>query len=115
MREPKEMFECPHCDDLHDSYQGAKSCCKPVPSKVWLCPECGDRCETEQKARSCCAFDEVVCPGCQRSHGGKPMEQAAIAVSGHCTECNPLYTVEQQHAIEQLHYQATGEPLRLNA
>ncbi|WP_267904545.1 hypothetical protein [Pseudomonas xionganensis] len=42
------------------------------------------------------------------------MQQAAISVAGHCTTCNPIYTIDQQLAIEDLHQLVTGQPERLN-
>ena len=119
VREPKKKYQCSQCNQVHETHYQAEECCQPEVYDVWECTECGETHDTKEQAVACCPLlpdaPGQVCPSCLRSHAGSAIEQAAIAVAGHCSTCNPLYTPDQQHAIEQLHYQATGEPRRLNA
>lgn len=110
---PEMLYQCSQCDKLHDALHDAEDCCQPEVWTVYKCRGCGGIYETETAAADCCATSGEDCPSCRRHHVS-PTELSAIAVAGHCTVCNPHYTLDQQLAIEQLHYQATelGHGLR---
>ncbi|MCY1389113.1 hypothetical protein D9M71_39030 [compost metagenome] len=120
-KEVKRMWECGSCGELHDFKSSAESCCIPDVEEVWVCPCCDEAHGTEQQAIKCCEVlsDEgessITCPSCLRDHPGDVLAQSAIAISGHCSHCNPLFTIDQQLAIEDLHFQVTGKVERLNA
>lgn len=115
-KEVKLMYECCSCGELHDHEDEALDCCAPEISERWICPECGKAHDTESAAENCCpGGDAVTCPSCMRDHGSGSLGYAAVTISGHCDTCNPFFTVEQQLAIEDLHWQATGKTERLNA
>lgn len=114
-REIKRMWECSACNELHDTEHDAEECCQPEVFEVWVCPACEKVHDGKQAAADCCPVAEIVCPACLRDHSGDAMQQSAIVITGHCTTCNPLYTIDQQLAIEQMHWQATGKAERLNA
>ena len=46
----------------------------------------------------------VLLPGPLIHHAVVP----AIKIAGHCTSCNPMFTIDQQQAIQDLHYHETG-------
>lgn len=114
-------WECSACNALHEFEHSAEECCAPEVWAVWMCPVCDEAHEAKSEAEDCCAVatattpDNVTCPACFRIHTGDPLAQSAIAVAGHCTTCNPIYTLDQQLAIEDLHWQSTGRAERLNA
>jgi hypothetical protein len=118
--EPKRMYECSACEAVHELHHLAEDCCVPEVATVWLCGVCEEVHYKKADAESCCADsllnrpETCTCPGCLRDFEDAPMQQAAISVAGHCTTCNPIYTIDQQLAIEDLHQLVTGQPARLN-
>lgn len=114
-REIQSKWQCGECDELHDTEYEAEECCRLDVFEIWICPACGKDHDEKQAAIDCCPISAITCPSCLRDHSGNTLEQSAITVSGHCTTCNPLYTIEQQLAIEDLHWQVTGKAERLNA
>lgn len=114
-REIKTLYRCNECREVHDDEDGARECCMPSISEVYACPVCGEIHSEEADAGECCGFDVAHCPSCHRDYGSGHINYSAIAIAGHCTTCNPFFTVDQQLVIEDLHWQATGEHQGLNA
>jgi hypothetical protein len=118
--DPKQMYECSACEKLHEFHHCAEECCAPEVARVWVCGDCEDVHDSKSEAEECCAQSKLngsvccTCPSCLRDFDCQPMQAAAIEIAGHCTTCNPFYTLEQQFAIEDLHQVATGQPERLN-
>jgi len=110
-----KAWACGSCDEVHASSFAAEDCCKPEPYEVWICPCCGDSHHTEKAAGACCPGADSSCPNCLRDHSGNALQVAAIEVAGHCTTCNPLYTVDQQLIIEDRAQQKGGVVIGLNA
>lgn len=122
-KEPEKKYECGACQRVHDFHHRAEECCAPDVNTVWVCPHCEEAHDSKEEAADCCmlaaepmgGFTMVVCPSCLREHQGDPMQQAAVSIAGHCTTCNPSFTLDQQFAIEDLHFEVTGDHCRLNA
>jgi hypothetical protein len=118
--EPKQMYECSACERLHEFHHRAEECCAPEVAMVWVCGDCEAAHDSKAEAEACCAALALngqvtcTCPDCYRDFDLEPMQQAAITIAGHCTTCNPLFTIEQQLAIEDLHQLETGLAARLN-
>lgn len=99
----KKAYQCDRCDQVHDFHHEAERCCQPEVITVWLCPICDEAHEDEEEADTCCADKNVdgrlvTCPNCFRGHDSA-RESLSIEVAGHCSECNPFYTVDQQFQI----------------
>ena len=110
----KSIWKCSECGEFHDHEDDARECCAPEVYEYFGCPECGMVHEEETDALQCCEVFER-CPCCARDYGQTHLQAFAIRVAGHCNTCNPIFTLEQQLAIEDLHCAKTGERQRLNA
>lgn len=75
---------------------------------VYKCGSCGEIHDDEDDAVNCCGIDAVQCPSCRRDHPSITLSFQAIKIAGHCTTCNPMFTIDQQQAIQDLHYHETG-------
>lgn len=103
----KVLWKCSSCDEIHDDEDDARECCAPDVWEMYGCPECGKVCDEEEQALGCCSPDELTsCPNCSRDYGRGQINHFAVLVAGHCNTCNPLYSVEQQLAIEDMHWQS---------
>ncbi|WCD79186.1 hypothetical protein [Pseudomonas sp. TUM22785] len=117
--EPKRMYQCGTCDELHEFHHRAEECCAPEIYTVWVCSICGDDHDTKAEAVDCCALaiqqlaESITCPCCLREHDDL-IQKFSIELAGHCSTCNPFYSVAHQFAIEDSVFQATGTPARLN-
>lgn len=104
-------WECGACNELHDREYEAEECCAPDITEVWMCPACDKAHEAKDEAAKCCpvSSDNVVtCPSCRRDHGIGSLGYSTVRVTGHCNFCNPIYTIDQQLAVQDLHYRQTG-------
>ena len=100
----KKAFECDRCNEIHPSQFDAECCCPHEVITVWLCDHCEESHDDEESADKCCADkrgkgESQVCPNCLRSHE-LTRQTIAIDVAGHCSECNPFYSSEQQLLID---------------
>lgn len=103
-------WECSACNGLHDHEYQAEECCQPEVLAVWVCPVCEEGHEEKADAGACCVDEDecVTCPSCMRDHDFGTPSHSAVKIAGHCTTCSPNFTVEQQIAVQDLHYQRTG-------
>jgi len=101
--ECKTRYQCSHCDEIHKDEDDARECCQPEVWEVYECGECGKlHGSSEVAAKSCCE-QLVKCPACSRDYGQYNIASHSIEVAGHCPACNPLFTVDEQFKIEDLH------------
>lgn len=105
----KELYRCGQCREVHDDEDGARECCMPDVMTIYVCPVCEERHDEHEDALKCCGIDAIKCPSCYRDHSSVSLGYQAIQISGHCSTCNPLFTIDQQLAIQDLHYQRTGK------
>ncbi|HCP04635.1 MAG TPA: hypothetical protein DIT61_14180 [Pseudomonas sp.] len=106
--ECKTRYQCSQCDEIHEDEDDARECCQPEVWEVYECGECGKlHGSSEVAAKSCCE-QLVKCPACSRDYGQHNIASHSIEVAGHCPACNPLFTVDEQFKIEDLHYIRTG-------
>lgn len=115
--EIKCVYKCGSCSEVHDDEEEARECCMPEIIELYECPICKDRHHEEEDAVACCGIelDGVMCPGCMRDYGAGQIDQVAVKVAGHCRTCNPMFTVDQQLAIEDMHWQVHGKAERVFA
>ncbi|MDM9593592.1 hypothetical protein QU617_09740 [Pseudomonas guariconensis] len=104
----RTLYKCGSCGDIHDDEDGARECCQPEVEEMFECPVCKTIHDGEDEARLCCESDSIKCPSCYRDHSSITLSFQAIKIAGHCTTCNPMFTIDQQQAIQDLHYQETG-------
>ena len=112
--EIKEPYRCGQCREIHDDEDGALECCQPAVITIYLCPICEEKHDEYESAAKCCGVDSIKCPSCYRDHSSVSLDYQAITISGHCCTCNPIFTVEQQFAIQDMHYQHTGKRQHLH-
>lgn len=110
----KELYQCGACREIHDDEDDAKECCKPTVTTLFVCPVCEKHHDDADPALTCCGVSVIRCPSCYREHSSISLHYSAITVAGHCNACNPLFTVEQQLAIQDMHYQHTGIRVHLH-
>lgn len=99
----QKAYECDNCNEVHDRYYAAEKCCQPEVNTVWLCEICEEAHYEESDAETCCADKNVegqlvTCPNCLRGHD-VAAETLSIEIGGHCSVCNPFFTVEQKLRI----------------
>lgn len=104
----KELWRCGACHEIHDDEADARECCSPEIIELYGCVECGVVHDSEYEAESCCAGEESRCSNCSRDYGETDINAKAIQIAGHCTVCNPLFTLDQRFAIEDMHRLQTG-------
>lgn len=104
----KALYRCCSCREIHDCEDGALDCCRPGIEELFECPVCKSVHDDEDAAISCCGVDAVQCPSCLRDYPSITLSFQAIKIAGHCTTCNPMFTIDQQQAIQDLHYHETG-------
>ena len=104
----KKLWRCDECLEIHDDEGGASECCKPSITELYECAGCEGMHDSEGEAVDCCAGTEVRCGNCSRDYGESNINALAIDVAGHCTVCNPLYTLDQRLIIEDIYYLKTG-------
>jgi len=109
-------WECGSCNELHDHEHQAEECCAPEVTAVWVCPVCDEGHDKKEEAEACCPDIEttITCPRCFRDHSIGTLNYEAVKVARHCNTCMPIFTVDQQLAIQDLHYQRTGNFLHLH-
>lgn len=105
----RTLYKCGSCDEVHDDEDGARECCQPDIYELYECPTCKSIHDNEDTAISCCGVHAVQCPFCLRDYPTISLSSQAIKIAGHCTTCNPLFTIDQQQIIQDLHYQTTGQ------
>ena len=99
-------YDCGQCGERHDHEDGAIECCQPEIDTVYICPICDKEHDSMKVAEQCVlahadleGADCEHCPSCMR-----PAETAQlrieIAVAGHCSTCNPIYSPEQNLQIK---------------
>lgn len=51
-----EGYQCPDCEEVHDTEEDAQNCCPRDVEKVflWECVECGEKHEDREDAYNCC-------------------------------------------------------------
>lgn len=108
-------WECGACNELHDHEHEAEQCCAPDVSRCWVCPACDRAYSAKKDAEDCCPDKDIdiTCPSCIRNHARNTLSYHAVRIAGHCTDCNPMYTIDQQQAVQDLHYRATGSRAHL--
>lgn len=99
-------YDCGQCGERHDHEDGAIECCMPEVDTVYICPICDAEHSLMKAAEQCIlghadleGADSEYCPNCLR-----PAELAQfkveIAVAGHCSTCNPIYSPDQNLQIK---------------
>ncbi|WP_458717021.1 hypothetical protein [Pseudomonas gregormendelii] len=104
----EELYRCGECREIHDDEDGARECCMPEITTLYVCPVCTAHHDDEDAAIVCCGIEGIHCPQCRRDYSSISLHYSAIKITGHCNTCNPLFTIDQQQAIQDLHYQQTG-------
>ncbi|GAB6406062.1 hypothetical protein [Pseudomonas sp. MHK4] len=104
----KELYRCGECREIHDDEGGARECCMPAVYTIYVCPVCDSNHDDPDSALACCSVDGINCPQCRRDYTSVSIDYSAIKITSHCNTCNPLFTIEQRLAIQDLHYQETG-------
>jgi hypothetical protein len=104
-REIRRMYECGQCQEVHAFESDAEDCCKPDVNEVYVCPVCEEVHDLKKDAEACLAghveipeCDAEHCPNCLREADTAQL-RVEIAVAGHCSQCNPIYTPEQNLTI----------------
>jgi len=98
-------YECGSCNEQHDYEDEARDCCMPSVSEVYFCPVCDWEHSTMEAAEGCVASHADLpdlpdsCPSCLRP-AESAMHRVEVAVAGHCSTCNPIYTPEENIAIK---------------
>ena len=105
----KNLWRCDECRDIHDDEDGANECCPPSITELYECTSCEGMHESEDDAVDCCGSSDIRCPNCSRDYRESNINAYAIDVAGHCTVCNPIYTLDQRLIIEDIHYLKTGD------
>ncbi len=112
---PKKAYECSACNTVHEFHHLAEDCCQPEVNDVWLCDTCDESHDDEESAVKCCngkvkAVGETVvrCPSCYREQE-LVLHVAEIEVAGHCSECNPHYSIDDTFQISDLVEQRVAE------
>lgn len=112
---PKKAYECSSCNDVHDHHHQAERCCQPEVNDVWLCDVCEGAHDEEEDAVNCCVgkvkasgSDIVKCPNCYRDHE-LVLHAVEVEVAGHCSECNPHYSIDDALLIGDLVEQKIAE------
>ncbi len=108
----QEAYPCPDCRDVYDEAGEALACCAYLRT-VWICGECDQKHEEQDNAEACCG-GEIRCPTCARDYATESLDGLAIQIAKHCRVCNPHFTYDTQHQIEELHFQARGQWVSLN-
>lgn len=103
----KELWRCGECREIHDDEDGARECCMPVVIEMYGCLDCDIVHDSEQEAEECCGVFDVRCANCSRDYKSIDINAKAIQIAGHCTVCNPLFTLDDRFAIEDMHYLQT--------
>ena len=103
----KKMYRCGQCLELHTDEHDAEYCCPTDADEVFVCTDCDTPHENYEEAGNCCS-EKKSCPKCARIYAKQSINYQAIQTVNHCTVCNPLFSLDQQALIEDLHYQATG-------
>ncbi len=104
----KKLWQCGSCDEIHDFEYLAEDCCQPEINEVYGCMECGSHHNSKNEAIACCESAGERCPNCSRDYKCRDINSKAIQIAGHCTVCNPLFTLDHRLAIEDMHYLKTG-------
>lgn len=114
---PKRAYECGSCNEVHEFHHEAERCCQPEINDVWLCDICEAAHDDMEDAEKCCAgkvkargVEAVRCPSCFRD---QELVQHAIEieVAGHCSECNPHFSIDDTFKIGDLVDQQIAENL----
>ncbi|MGP3789451.1 hypothetical protein [Pseudomonas sp. B392_1p] len=99
-------YECDRCGEHHDHESEAEDCCRPDVHTVYICPVCEQDHETRAEAESCIVGHGDLpgdlpehCPSCLRDADTAQL-RVEIAVAGHCSTCNPIYTPEENLVIK---------------
>ncbi|MGS0735529.1 hypothetical protein ACVBEG_02985 [Pseudomonas sp. GG8] len=114
---PKKAYECGSCSEVHSTHYAAEDCCRPEVGDVWLCDICDAAHDEKDDAEQCCinsvkslGNEAVRCPACFRDQQ-LVRHAIEIEVAGHCSECNPHYSIDdifkigdmvERHVEEQL-------------
>lgn len=98
-------YECGQCHTQHDYEDEAADCCVPRITEVYVCPMCNWEYTSIEEATKCTESHVGIpdlpesCPCCYR-----PAEtiqfRVEIAIAGHCSTCNPIYTPDENLAIK---------------
>lgn len=107
MAKYKELWGCGRCREVHDDEDGDRECCMPDITEMYGCLTCNAVHDSESEAVSCCGAADIRCSVCSRDYRENDINSKAIEIAGHCTVCNPIYTLDERFAIEDLHYLQT--------
>lgn len=98
--------QCGACMELHDCEEYAQECCAPDVMEIYLCPVCDSEHDTHEGAEKCVVshfeipiLDSEHCPNCLRPPASV-QHRIEIAVAGHCSTCNPIYTPDENLQIK---------------
>lgn len=110
----QEAYPCPDCGEPYYEASEALACCAwQQMGRVWICGECDQKHDDRDDAEACCG-GEIRCPTCHRDYATESLDGFAIQIAKHCRVCNPHFTYDTQHQIEELHFNARGEWVSLN-
>lgn len=114
---PKKAYECGSCNEVHQYESSAEDCCRPEVNEVWTCDVCEEAHDEKEDAEKCCASkvkargtETVRCPTCYRDQE-LVLHAVEIEVAGHCSECNPHYSIEDTFKIGDMVEQQIAENL----
>lgn len=102
----KKAYQCGNCEKVHEYHFEAERCCQPEVWDCWICPVCDQAHQEEADAITCCEAqvepdNQVSCPYCLRLHG-EARHVYEVQVAGHCSVCNPTYTIDEKIQIADL-------------
>lgn len=100
----KRAYQCGECHEVHEFNFQAERCCQPEVIDVYVCPLCDEAHEDESDAETCCGAvtpsgEQVDCPRCLRGHE-TVLHAVEVEVAGHCSVCDPRFTVDQNFQIQ---------------
>jgi hypothetical protein len=102
---PKKAYECGSCNEVHEFHHQAEQCCRPEVNEVWQCDVCEAAHDDKEDAEQCCVHsvkalgvETVQCPSCLRDQQ-LVRHAVEIEVAGHCSECNPHYSIDDTFKI----------------
>lgn len=102
--EAKPLWKCGECGEIHDDEDGARECCMPRVYEMYGCPVCDSVHDDEDAALKCCGPQGIIrCQSCARDYSQAAINHWAVVVAGHCSTCNPFFSVAEQFSIEDLY------------
>lgn len=75
----KTIYVCGECDDRHDNYDEALTCCPPSVHELHQCTRCNVLHDDEDDAEACCSDIDPSTP--------MPVDIAALEAAGQMRLC----------------------------